>query len=321
MQWPWARRANQYDPPTPLDTVLHSPLQALIQYLNALLIFLRGAPFKPPKNKPPIRIVCISDTHTGTPSIPPGDLLIHAGDLTNDGTAKDIQAQLDWLDSLPHRYKVVIAGNHDSYFDPKSRRLEDVGSKAKLNFHNIHYLHNTSTQLKFKGGRTLNLYGAADIPQCGGSDFAYQYSRDLAPWEDRIPLSTEVLITHTPPRHHLDIELGCDSLLDEIWRVRPRLHVFGHIHSGHGREALFWDEGQAALERLMDRKRPGVFGDFFPSSAWLDALRVVWYGIKGILWQHLMVGPKGANGSLLINAALVWQSTLDIKNPPEVVEM
>jgi len=235
------------------------------------------------------------------------------------GTAKDIQAQLDWINSLPHKEKIVIAGNHDSYFDPKSRLEEDKG--RKLNFRNIHYLERKAITLKFKGGRKLNFYGAPDIPTCGGSDFAFQYNRESAPWENRIPLETDVLITHTPPRYHLDLNLGCAALLEEIWLVKPRLHVFGHIHSGHGREAVFWDEGQAAYERLMGRSKGGIIMDLLPSMAWWDSLKVVWFGVKGILWQRLMVGPRGGNGGLLINAAIVWQSTTDPGNPVEVVEL
>lgn len=150
---------------------------------------------------------------------------------------------------------------------------------------------------------------------------SFQYERQDTPWENKIPIETDVLITHTPPKYHLDINLGCAGLLKEIWRVKPRLHVFGHIHSGHGREPVFWDEGQAAYERLMDRKRGGMIADFWPSYAWLDAAYVVYYGFKGILWQRLMVGPKGGNGGLMVNAALVYQSTTDLGNNPEVVEL
>lgn len=172
MPWPWERRRNIFDPLTPLDRILLSPLRAIVQVIYLTLLAIRGAPFKPARNKPPIHVVCISDTHTKTPSVPNGDLLIHSGDLTNEGTLKEIQAQFDWLASLPHKYKVVLAGNHDSYFDPKSRRSEDTGPGKKLDFHNIHYLQNQSVQLRFKAGRTLNIYGAGDIPQCGGTDFA-----------------------------------------------------------------------------------------------------------------------------------------------------
>lgn len=103
--------------------------------------------------------------------------------------------------------------------------------------------------------------------------------------------------------------------------MKPRLHIFGHIHSGHGREAVFWDEGQRAYERLMDRKKGGILLDVIPSYAWIDSLKVLWHGVKGILWQKLMVGPGGGNGGLLVNAAIVYQSTTDVGNPVEVVEL
>ncbi|CAL3968125.1 unnamed protein product [Diplocarpon coronariae] len=317
--WPWARRNNAYDPPTPLDRFLSSPLRYLTAIIYAVVLRLRGAPFKARTDKPTIKIVCISDTHTHIQDVPNGDVLIHAGDLTNAGTVEEIQAQLDWLALLPHREKIVIAGNHDSYFDPKSRRVEDKGKK--LNFGTVHYLENKAIALKFKGGRKLNFYGAPDIPKCGGSDHAFQYDRPHDPWQNRIPLETDVLITHTPPRYHLDLNLGCAGLLHEIWRVRPRLHVFGHIHSGHGQEAVFWDETQAAYERLMGGQRGGILADFLPGHAWWDALMVLYHGFKGILWQRLMVGPRGGNGGLLVNAALVYQSTTDVGNLPEVVEL
>jgi hypothetical protein len=163
-----------FDPPTPLDSFLDSPLRTVIHLLYAVLLFLRGPSFKPPRNKPKIKVVCIADTHTNIISIPNGDVLIHAGDLTNAGTVEEIQAQIDWLASLPHREKIVIAGNHDSYFDPKSRK--DVDKGKRLNFRNLHYLENKAITLKFKGGRKLNFYGSPDIPQCGGTDFAWVFS-------------------------------------------------------------------------------------------------------------------------------------------------
>jgi hypothetical protein len=149
----------------------------------------------------------------------------------------------------------------------------------------------------------------------------FQYERTEAPWQNRIPLETDVLITHTPPRYHLDLNLGCAALLEEIWLVKPRLHVFGHIHSGHGREAIFWDEGQRAYERLMARKRGGVLLDIIPSMAWIDAFKVVWHGVRGILWQRLMVGPAGGHGGMMINASVVYQSTTEVGNPVEIIEL
>ncbi|KFY56946.1 hypothetical protein V496_06604 [Pseudogymnoascus sp. VKM F-4515 (FW-2607)] len=319
MPLPWSFRKSKWDPPSLLESLLQSPLAVIVGFIHSIFLYLRGASFHPPKNRPPIRVVCISDTHSHQPSnIPPGDLLLHSGDLTNDGTIKSIQESLNWLNTLPHKYKVVIAGNHDSYFDPSARKDEDINSKTRLNWGSIIYLHNRSTHLRFKGGRSLNIYGSPDIPRCGDKSHAFQYDPTTPPWTSRIPLSTDILITHTPPHTHLDLSLGCPGLLSEIWRVKPRIHVFGHIHSGHGRETLFWDGGQAAYERIVAHQS-GVWGDLVPGRKWVDAWEVVWYGVKGVLWQWLMMGPKGGNGGLLVNAALTYQSTSDIGNEPQVV--
>lgn len=57
-----------------------------------------------------------------------------------------------------------------------------------------------------------------------------------------IPENTDILITHTPPFGILDfddnINYGSEELLSRISVVRPRLHLFGHIHSQHGTTTL-----------------------------------------------------------------------------------
>ena len=65
-----------------------------------------------------MKIVCISDTHSlqHRMNIPDGDLLIHAGDVSSGGRIEEIEMFNEWMGSLPHRHKVVIAGNHDFFF-------------------------------------------------------------------------------------------------------------------------------------------------------------------------------------------------------------
>ena len=88
-------------------------------------------------------------------------------------------------------------------------------------------------------------------------DWAFNLPRGPALREkwDLIPYDTDVLITHGPPFGFLDgaarpasgwsdqdevsVEhLGCEELRRALDRVRPRLHVFGHIHEGYGRGQL-----------------------------------------------------------------------------------
>lgn len=60
----------------------------------------------PAAHKPRLR-VCVSDTHNAQPKLPNGEILIHAGDLTQSGSLQEIQKTVDWLRSQPHAIKIV----------------------------------------------------------------------------------------------------------------------------------------------------------------------------------------------------------------------
>jgi predicted phosphodiesterase len=60
------------------------------------------------------RFVCISDTHNASPGgafkLPKGDVLIHAGDMTNQGGFKELQKTVKWIEESDFEAKIVIAG-------------------------------------------------------------------------------------------------------------------------------------------------------------------------------------------------------------------
>jgi hypothetical protein len=58
----------------------------------------------------PVAIIYISDTHNNQISVPDGDILIHAGDLTQSGSFKGLRAQ-------PHPTEIDIPGNHELLLD------------------------------------------------------------------------------------------------------------------------------------------------------------------------------------------------------------
>lgn len=52
-------------------------------------------------------------------------------------------------------------------------------------------------------------------------------------------------MTHSPPHELLDRtntgrRVGCEALRERLPTLRPRLHVFGHIHEDHGAELHTW---------------------------------------------------------------------------------
>ena len=64
-------------------------------------------------------------------------------------------------------------------------------------------------------------------------------SEEIAEVWSKIPDDVDVLITHGPPANILDstfsgTHVGCPRLLKRVKEVKPRLHVFGHIHEGYG---------------------------------------------------------------------------------------
>lgn len=119
----------------------------------------------------------------------------------------------------------------------------------------------------------------------------------------------------------MDLGLGCTSLLQEIWRVKPKLHVFGHIHWGHGREPAYYDECQRAYESLMSRPVKGPLNDLVPGAAWRDAWHVVYCGVSSILWKWLMLGPGSNNAALLVNACQMYGNTGKMGRRAQVVDL
>ena len=304
---------------------LQSPLRFLLQIIYHNILLLRGPAYHPPSHGP-LKVICISDTHCKTEDIPPGDLLIHAGDFANAGTAAEITKQFDWLSSLPHTHKIVISGNHDGWFDPRTRVADDkdavIDHKHYAQKGSLHYLQHSSITLTFpsRPGRSFKIYGAPQTPNYDARhDWAFGYPPDKDAWTGTIPRDTDILITHTPPRWHCDLShgMGDENLLREIWRVRPSLHVFGHIHWGVGKEYAWWDETQAAYERIMRRGKRGIMRDAFNIGSMVDGARLAFYGGMGIIWNRIWGGDT--RGSILVNGALSVGSTGRLGNRPSVV--
>jgi predicted phosphohydrolase len=206
-----------------------------------------------------ITVVCISDIHNTQPELPEGDLLLVAGDLTEHGTIEEFSRQLDWLSERPHLYKVVIAGNHDVCLDPhKSAQLSMLYlQRNDWRWDNITYLEDSSTVLQFPRGRSLKIYGSPWTKKYGNWAFQFEKGKGRDYFSGRVEDDTDILVTHSPPRCHLDLGEGDDDLLREIWRVRPKLHCWGHMHAGHGRDVLIYDRFQYLYERVC-RGQAGV---------------------------------------------------------------
>lgn len=223
-----------------------------------------------------LKIVCISDTHSREhempATVPHGDILVHAGDFTNVGLESDITALVAFLKAQPHQVKIIIAGNHDItmqtdcyvkmgaqmfhrslYKDGYDKQVYSERCRAHLTdpalkAAGIHYLQDENlvitATLPDGTSQTINVYGSPWQPEF------YDWAFNLPPgaaldekWA-QIPVGVDLLVTHGPPYNILDRasdgnRCGCHELRRHIFdRIKPRVHVFGHIHEGHGTQQM-----------------------------------------------------------------------------------
>jgi Icc-related predicted phosphoesterase len=169
-----------------------------------------------------VKIVAISDTHGMYDKIqvPEGDVLIHAGDITMHGYLHELNAFNAWVGTLSHAHKLVIAGNHDWEFQRRPLFAQEAMT-------NCTYLQDSAVVID-----GVTFYGAPWQPTF--YNWAFNVDRG-APIREK----SDVLITHGPAFGHLDmtpqgLPVGCEELAVAIERIKPKAHIFGHIHHAYG---------------------------------------------------------------------------------------
>ena len=180
-----------------------------------------------------MRFVCTSDTHTlhERVPIPDGDVFIHAGDFTSCGELTDIARFNAFLGKLPHKHKIVIAGNHDFAFERQPTLARSILT-------NCLYLQDSETIID-----GVRIYGSPWQPWFNDWAFNLQRGPEIKAKWDQIPDDVQILVTHGPALGHGDEVLrpsggservGCEDLLAAIQRIKPAYQVFGHVHEGYG---------------------------------------------------------------------------------------
>lgn len=179
-----------------------------------------------------MKITLISDTHGrhAQLKLPKGDLLIHAGDVSNRGQQVEFYGFLDWFSKQKYTYKVFIAGNHDFFFE----QAHPTKIISKMIPSNVIYLNDSGCEIN-----GLKLWGSPITPWFHGWAFNRERGAEIERHWNMIPETTDILITHGPPFGILDMTIrgehtGCEELLRKVGHVKPKLHVFGHIHEDHG---------------------------------------------------------------------------------------
>jgi len=180
------------------------------------------------------KLVLCSDTHELHSRItwPEGDIVVHAGDFTRVGRPDKIEEFGNWLRDSPFDAVIIVAGNHDILFQKEPKKARKMLSKHDK----IHYLEDGGCRI---GG--ISFYGSPWQPEFSyGWAFTLAAEKELMDKWRCIPSDVQVLVTHGPPAGILDFTIdgshaGSTSLLAEInQRIKPRLHLFGHIHESYG---------------------------------------------------------------------------------------
>ncbi len=182
-------------------------------------------------------ITVLSDTHSKHHTIPKkdipgGDLVIHAGDVSNAGYRQEIKQFLDWFSTLDYTHKVFIAGNHDWFFQDAQKEVID---NLLADYPNVIYLQDNSIEIE-----GIKIYGSPWQPEF--YNWAFNLPRngqELKEKWDMIPNDSDIVITHGPAFGHLDKTnwgnvVGCEVLVERLKVVKPKIHLCGHIHSARG---------------------------------------------------------------------------------------
>ncbi|PSS31073.1 hypothetical protein PHLCEN_2v2405 [Hermanssonia centrifuga] len=241
-------------------------------------VYVSYDPKSPPKHPGPAwtRFICISDTHSERFDVPPGEVLLHAGDLSSWGRRRQLKSTMNWLRTLPHPVKIVVAGNHDLCLDKQwadggywykksgggfsskeaaAARALVCGDAARKA--GIFYLEHQPLKFTTPTGRSWEVYGSPAAPQYVVGAFQYSSTKEAEAVYAKMPPTTEILLTHTPPYGICDVtkkgsHAGCPTLactMESNNLDRCRLHIFGHIHEARG-ALVRAASGQREYERV-----------------------------------------------------------------------
>lgn len=174
---------------------------------------------------------------------------------------------------MPH------TGNHDVTLDPpfynsssrfhgNDRISTDAAHELWTNSAAIDagvvFLKETTRTFILRGGAKFKVHTSPYQPEYYEWAFNYPHHEDrynpkptsptetAVPGVAPIPEGIDILITHGPPELINDFarlttkdNAGCEWLLKALKRVKPRAHLFGHIHEGFGATRVRWgDDGE-----------------------------------------------------------------------------
>ena len=238
-----------------------------------------------------VRLVLVSDTHTKHEmlDLPKGDVLIHAGDCTNNGTRKEIAEFDAWLATLDFKHKILVPGNHDTALDPKaserSNRLEDK-KDAETQVINATILR--AEMVEVMGMKIFGLPHTIDPFNKVWWAYRADNEEEMKEMASKIPSGLDILVSHSPPWQVGDTSrrgkhCGSKGLAEVVLETKvepPKLWVFGHVHEcgghayrGHGITTTMVNA--ASYSRLSESLRPPLVVDFCKETKTVLSVSVI----------------------------------------------
>lgn len=184
-----------------------------------------------------MKLVLISDTHCklNQIEIPDGDILIHSGDATFQGTVSEVAVFGVHMQRMKEKFPkgiIFIPGNHDWGFQLNSTLFRDIMGDVKVLI---------DESIVIDG---IKIYGSPVTPWFNNWAFNVYRGDAIKKYWDAIPDDTNILVTHGPPFGILDEvadgeHVGCEELMKRIRELKQmKLHCFGHIHGSYGQYEL-----------------------------------------------------------------------------------
>ena len=188
-----------------------------------------------------MKIVAISDVHAKWKNlqIPECDILISAGDYSFRGEKHLVKNFHEWLNAQDAAHIISVQGNHETWVE---QNFDEAKKLAQSVCPAIHFIDEGLVEIE-----GVKIWCSAIQPWF--YDWAWNRRRggDIKKHWDLIPNDTYILVTHGPPYGILDEVVtaggdsyypkrlvGCEELAEAIKRVKPDIHIFGHIHCGYG---------------------------------------------------------------------------------------
>lgn len=184
-------------------------------------------------------------------------MLLHAGDFSYRGKKDEAVDFLTWFGKQDFAHKIFIAGNHDFFFERAPKAELDTLIPGSVT-----YLNDSGTTVN-----GIKIWGSPVTPWYYNWAFNRRRGDEIRKHWEQIPADTDLLMTHGPAYGFLDTvindqHVGCQDLLRTLLIIKPKVHLYGHIHESYGalkRSGIRLINASVVNEQYQLINRPFVF--------------------------------------------------------------